>query len=130
VPAVEARVLSDDVEAASGRVDRRLRDDVAGPDRLARVRVDDGDRQLARDDPGRRPGRAAVRRLDERNAVRPRRGRSDEVDEVVERAVVGSTTIWLPIVCRYWPVGTITCGVLRVWPPSVVFENMLGPVNA
>src|SRR3954452_9751045 len=41
-----------------------------------------------------------------------------------------STTIWLPIVCRWWPVATMTCGVLHVLPPFVVFENSVGPVKA
>ena len=44
--------------------------------------------------------------------------------------VLRSTTIWLPIVWRCWPVATITRGVLHVLPPSIVLLTIAGPVKA
>ena len=40
------------------------------------------------------------------------------------------TTIWLPIVWFFWPGSKIDLPSLQVTPPSVVFENIVGPRKA
>src|SRR5258707_15162455 len=90
VVAVEARVLPDDVELASRRIDGRLGNDVARSDRLPGIGIAHEDGLHVGDDLRLRPGVAAIRRLYKGGFKGGYLGGGgDQVEEGGERAWLG-----------------------------------------